>query len=144
MGGISACVPPKYRMHIASVAPLRASPLLCALLHSLADLTSSLLSRACQQATQVPHLCCLLMCRDASRMTRGTAFVIPPPWAPSCSTRSATGMASQLTSKQGFPTETPILCTWAQFCCQMSFALIFHARVEQQSKCKKQEVTYVV
>lgn len=56
--------------------------LLCALLHSLADLTSSLLSSACHQATQVPHLYCLSVCWDASSMTTGTAFVIFPLWAP--------------------------------------------------------------
>lgn len=55
---------------------------LCALLHSLADLTSSLLSRACHQATQVPHLYCLSVCWDASRMTAVTAFVIFLLWAP--------------------------------------------------------------
>lgn len=63
----------------ASVAPLRASLLLCALLHSLADLLPSLLSKAYHQGTQVPHLCCLLMCHYASRMTTGTDFFIPLP-----------------------------------------------------------------
>jgi len=46
-------------------------------------------------------------------------------------------MASELTSERGFPTETPTLCTWAQLCRQTSFALIFHAKVEQQSKHKQ-------
>lgn len=82
VGGVRIRVPSKPLVHTALAAALRVPAPLCALLHSLADLTSSLLSRACHQATQVQHLYCLSECWDASRRTTGTAFVIFPLWAP--------------------------------------------------------------
>lgn len=78
----SLCAFKTPRAHGLGCCSERVPDPLCVLLHSLADLTSSLLSRARHQATQVPHLYCLSVCWDASRMTTVTAFVIFLLWAP--------------------------------------------------------------
>lgn len=78
----SVCASKTPCTHSLGCCSVRASAPRCALLHSLTDLTSSLLSRACHQPTQVPHLYCLPLCWDAPRRATGTAFVFFPLWAP--------------------------------------------------------------
>lgn len=139
LSGLSAYAPPKYPMHVASVNPLRVSPLF------LADLTTSLLSKACHQATQIPHLCCLLMCQDASRMTRGTAFVTtssqaPWGWPTIGGPRKnynlvvpgqLQGWLQSLSGSVAFQQKDQQLCPRCQmFCHQVSFALIFYLKAE--------------
>lgn len=133
-------VPPKHPVHTALAAALRDSLLLCALLHSLADLTSSLLSRACHQATQICTVCqCAgmhparqqgqllssslsgLHKDDAQLLGKNSYNAVVPGelqgW-PQSPQLSSTG------GKHISPTAKPALCTWLRFRSQMSFVLI--------------------
>lgn len=158
VGGVRVCVPPKHLVHTALAAALRESLLLC--VHSSTVLQIWLHLFWAGLVTRLPKygICTVCQSWDASRMTRGTAFVIFPLWAPRewpttsrkkylqcCSTWWATGMASDLTALQHgwqahVSTETPALCTWLQFCCQMSFVLIFH--IGQNNKARGPPMSY--
>lgn len=136
--GTRALVPPKHCQHVALVTP-RAS----AVLHSLSGLNSSSLNRGCCGSI-------LLTCQAASRMARATAFVTTHPELngddpqPPGHNSYNPGVSGQ---PQGWSQSSPEglglsmtfqwshqNCVPAQFFQQLSFDLIFHSKVEQQSK----------